>query len=76
HIPSYMEHCQVEAHLAAAEADIERYDDEIAFLSRMLESLKQHREIREQDRFNYKAVLSPSRRAPMEIWTQIFVLSM
>ncbi|KAJ7593833.1 hypothetical protein C8J56DRAFT_925291 [Mycena floridula] len=75
-IPSDIDFNDSRGYLAVADADIQRYDEEIASLTATLKSLKFHRDIREQDRQSYKALASPFRRIPNEIWIQIFAWSM
>jgi hypothetical protein len=71
---SAAEACQIWQIVSLQDNDIARIDKEIIQVQRVLEQLQCDRDEIVTSRRAHKALISPVRRTPPEIWAQIFVL--
>ncbi|KAJ7585169.1 hypothetical protein C8J56DRAFT_754439, partial [Mycena floridula] len=55
-----------------ADQDISQLEKAIARINRTLDSLEECRDMRARDRSAFRALLSPLRRIPNEVWIKIF----
>ncbi|KAF9060431.1 hypothetical protein BDP27DRAFT_1339669 [Rhodocollybia butyracea] len=69
--PNYDERKNALDCISQAEDDIARLDSALGHISRIVESIKSHRDARYNDRDTCSALLSPIRRVPNEIWLKI-----
>lgn len=72
--PSDSRLAQIGLLLAEANQDLERYSDEIAHLQHSTEALQPCRSQLQRCRDQYRYFVSPIRRIPIELWTNIFYL--
>ncbi|KAF9060385.1 hypothetical protein BDP27DRAFT_1370591 [Rhodocollybia butyracea] len=61
--------------ISQADNDISQLDSALGHISRIVESIKFHRDVRYRDRDTCSALLSPIRRVPNEIWLKISPLA-
>lgn len=69
--PNDAERCKALDCISQAEDDITQLDKALGHISRILESIKSQRDTRVTDRDTCRALLSPMRRIPNEIWMKI-----